>query len=87
MFNISLTFHCSLFVQAILCGNFWYKEYGLVQCSGHKQTAKDMSFLQQKAFPLLERLKQVLEDKQPSSFSPNACNQHLFGTESETKTP
>lgn len=66
----------------MLCGNFWYKEYGLIQCSVHRPTVKVMGLLQQIALPLLERLNQVLEDKQPASFSPNTCNQHISGTES-----
>ncbi|XP_030261233.1 uncharacterized protein LOC115574093 isoform X5 [Sparus aurata] len=65
--------------QAMLCGNFWYKEYGLIQCSVHRPTVKVMGLLQQIALPLLERLNQVLEDKQPASFSPNTCNQHISG--------
>ncbi|XP_038549320.1 uncharacterized protein si:dkey-103g5.4 [Micropterus salmoides] len=64
--------------QAVLSGNFWYKEYGLVQCSGHRPTVKVMDLLQQKALPLLERLNQLL-DKLPTSFSPNTCNQHISG--------
>eukprot|EP00064_Thunnus_orientalis_P004272 superscaffoldBa00000385_g4283 len=63
--------------QAVLCGNFWYREYGLVQCSEHRQTVNVMSLLQQKALPLLERLNQLLEDKQPASFSPNTCHRHI----------
>ncbi|XP_067362826.1 uncharacterized protein [Channa argus] len=65
--------------QAILCGNFWYKEYGLLQCCGHIATTKVMGLLQQKALPMLERLKQLLEDKIPPSCSPNAHNQHISG--------
>ncbi|KAM7399476.1 hypothetical protein PAMP_018747 [Pampus punctatissimus] len=65
--------------QAVLCGNFWYKEYGLVQCSGHRPTVRVMDVLQQKALPLLERLNQLLEDKHPASFSPNTCRQHISG--------
>ncbi|GAA6228396.1 uncharacterized protein LOC111665042 [Lates japonicus] len=65
--------------QAVLCGNFWYKEYGLVQCCKQRQSVKVTGLLQQKALPLLERLNQLLEDKQPASFSPNTCNQHISG--------
>ncbi|XP_042270426.1 uncharacterized protein si:dkey-103g5.4 [Thunnus maccoyii] len=65
--------------QAVLCGNFWYREYGLVQCSEHRPTVNVMSLLQQKALPLLERLNQLLEDKQPASFSPNTCHRHISG--------
>ncbi|KAM7413322.1 hypothetical protein PAMA_020625 [Pampus argenteus] len=67
--------------QAVLCGNFWYREYGLVQCSGHRPTVRVMDVLQQKALPLLERLNQLLEDKHPASFSPNTCHQHISGTD------
>ncbi|XP_037632372.1 uncharacterized protein si:dkey-103g5.4 [Sebastes umbrosus] len=65
--------------QAVLCGNFWYKEYGLVQCNGRRLTAEVRGLLQQMALPLLERLNQLLEDKQPASFSPNTCNHHMSG--------
>nr|XP_019943768.1 PREDICTED: uncharacterized protein LOC109630189 [Paralichthys olivaceus] len=64
--------------QAVLCGNFWYKDYGLVQCSRRRQT-KVMGLLQQKALPLLERLNQLLEGKQSASLSPNTCNRHVSG--------
>ncbi|XP_069546998.1 uncharacterized protein [Brachyistius frenatus] len=40
---------------------------------------KVMGLLQQKALPLLERLNQLLEEKQPASFSPNTCNHHISG--------
>ncbi|XP_029303072.1 uncharacterized protein LOC115018281 isoform X2 [Cottoperca gobio] len=66
--------------QAVLCGNFCYKEYGLFQCSGHKPTVGVRGLLQQMALPLLERLNQLLEDKQPDSFTPNTCNQHISGS-------
>ncbi|KAI9538610.1 hypothetical protein NQZ68_012262 [Dissostichus eleginoides] len=65
--------------QAVLCGNFCYKEYGLVQCSGRTPTVEVRGLLQQMALPLLEKLNQLLEDKQPACFSPNTCNQHISG--------
>lgn len=70
-----------LYVQALLCGNFWYKEYGLVLCSRHRPTVKVMGLFQQKALPLLERLNQLLEDKQAARFSPNTCHQLVSGTD------
>ncbi|KAE8295318.1 hypothetical protein D5F01_LYC06244 [Larimichthys crocea] len=73
--------------QALLCGNFWYREYGLVQCSVHRPTVKVMGLLQQIALPLLERLNQLLEDKQPASFSPNICNQHISESQKESAQP
>ncbi|KAJ4935626.1 hypothetical protein JOQ06_017157 [Pogonophryne albipinna] len=65
--------------QAVLCGNFCYKEYGLVQCIGRTPTVEVRGLLQQMALPLLEKLNQLLEDKQPACFSPNTCNQHISG--------
>ncbi|XP_040929476.2 uncharacterized protein si:dkey-103g5.4 isoform X2 [Betta splendens] len=65
--------------QAVLCGNFWYKEYGLVQSSGHVTAAKVMGFLKQKTLPLLETLKQLLEDKLPSSPSHQQISGFDFG--------
>ncbi|KAM6933261.1 uncharacterized protein FYW49_001628 [Xenentodon cancila] len=65
--------------QAVLCGSFWFREYGLVQCSGHKPHTRMMGLLQQRALPVLKRLSQLLEEKQPTSFSPSTCNQHISG--------
>ncbi|XP_071353450.1 uncharacterized protein [Trachinotus anak] len=56
--------------QALLCGNFWYKEFGLSQWQQQRQPV--IGLLQQKVLPLLERLNQLLEDKQPAT-----CNQHI----------
>ncbi|XP_056230182.1 uncharacterized protein si:dkey-103g5.4 [Seriola aureovittata] len=64
--------------QAVLCGNVWYKEFGLAQCQ--KQRQQVMGLIQQKVLPLLERLNQLLEDKQPASFFTNTCNQHSSGS-------
>lgn len=72
----------SVFVQAILCGNFWYIEYGLVQCSLHRPTVKVTALLQQRALPLLEKLNRLLEEKQLANFSPNTCNQPVSITQS-----
>ncbi|XP_041654027.1 uncharacterized protein si:dkey-103g5.4 [Cheilinus undulatus] len=63
--------------QAVLCGSFLYRDYSLFQCRVHRHPVKVMTLLQHKALPLLERLNQILEDKQPASFSPNICNQHV----------
>ncbi|XP_047451086.1 uncharacterized protein LOC125014093 [Mugil cephalus] len=71
--------------QALLCGNFWFKDYGLAPGSGHRLNVKMLGSLQQKALPLLERLNHLLEEKQPTSFSPNTCNQHMSGL--STKQP
>ncbi|KAM3615726.1 uncharacterized protein V6R79_006907 [Siganus canaliculatus] len=66
--------------QAVLCGNFWYKEYGLLHCSMHKPTAKVRGLLQEVASPLLERLNQLLQDKLPVNFFSNTTsNQHISG--------
>ncbi|XP_061576516.1 uncharacterized protein LOC133442523 [Cololabis saira] len=65
--------------QAVLCGNFWFREYGLVQCSGHEPNIRMMGLLQQRALPVLKRLSQLLGEKQPPSFSPSTCNQHISG--------
>lgn len=70
-----------LFVQALLRGDFCYKEYGLLLPSVHRHTVKVAGSLQQVALPLLERLKRLLEDKRPVSFSPNPCNQTTSGPE------
>ncbi|XP_041849904.1 uncharacterized protein si:dkey-103g5.4 isoform X3 [Melanotaenia boesemani] len=67
--------------QAVLCGNFWFKDYGLVHCSRHRPNMKWIGLLQQRALPLLERLNQLLDEKQSSSFSPNTCSQHISATD------
>ncbi|XP_078140393.1 uncharacterized protein LOC144539411 [Centroberyx gerrardi] len=65
--------------QAVLSGNFWYRDFGLARCSGPRPCVKVMGLVQQKALPLLERLSQLLEDKQPASLSPSTCRQHISG--------
>ncbi|KAG7479263.1 hypothetical protein JOB18_021861 [Solea senegalensis] len=64
--------------QAVLCGNFWYKDYGLIKCCGQRQT-KVSGLLQHKALPLLERLNQLLDEKHCASFSTNTSNRHISG--------
>ncbi|MEQ2298857.1 hypothetical protein AMECASPLE_009622 [Ameca splendens] len=63
--------------QAVLCGHFWFKDYGLVQCSENKPNITMMALLQQRAVPLLEKLNLILEGKPPTSLSSNICNQHI----------
>ncbi|KAM4627455.1 uncharacterized protein ACJ7VT_002401 isoform 1-T1 [Polymixia lowei] len=70
---------CADTAQAVLSGNFWYKDYGLSQCSGTRPCVKVLGLVQQKALPLLEKLSQLLEDKQPASLSPSTCPQHISG--------
>lgn len=70
-----------LFVQAVLSGDFCYKEYGLLQPCVHRHSVKVMGSLTQLALPLLERLNQLLEGKLPASFSTNPCNQTTSGSE------
>ncbi|CAG6003331.1 unnamed protein product [Menidia menidia] len=62
--------------QAVLCWNFWFKEYGLVQHRGQGLNKKVMGVLQQRALPLLEKLNHLLEEKQPASSFPSTCTQH-----------
>lgn len=84
LFNLHLFYHsdCPLFVQAVLRGDFCYKEYGLLQPYVHGHSvSKVMLSLQQVALPLLERLNQLLEDKLPASSSPSPCNQTTSGPE------
>ncbi|XP_036006035.1 uncharacterized protein si:dkey-103g5.4 [Fundulus heteroclitus] len=63
--------------QAVLCGHFWFKNYGLVQCSEYKPNITMTALLQQRAVPLLERLNLILEEKTPRSLSSNICKQHI----------
>ena len=69
-----------IFLQAVLCGKFWYKDYGLPHHDGFRADVKVVGLAQQKALPLLERLRQLLEDKQPMSLSPSTYWQHIGGT-------
>lgn len=63
----------------MLTGNYWYKEYGLVQYSGNTVSVKVMGLLREKALLLLERLNQLLEEKQQTGFLLNSCNQKVSG--------
>ncbi|KAF7198972.1 putative LOC107380336-like protein [Nothobranchius furzeri] len=65
--------------QAVLSGNFWFRDFGLVQSCVHKLNVTIPASLQQRALPLLERLIHLLEEKQPTGFSSNFCNQHISG--------
>lgn len=67
-------------VQAVLRGDFCYREYGLLQPRVHRRRAEVTGSLQKIALPLLERLNQLLEDKLPASFCPDACKQTASGT-------
>nr|XP_061828831.1 uncharacterized protein LOC133614686 [Nerophis lumbriciformis] len=59
--------------QAVLRGNFWFKEYGLIRFCRHRPAINILSLLQQKILPLLERMKQQV------TVTTNTC--HQFGTE------
>ena len=63
-----------------MCGKFWYKDYGLPHHDGLRADVRVVGLAQQKALPLLERLRQLLEDKQPMSLSPSTYWQHIGGT-------
>lgn len=65
----------------MLRGDFCYREYGLLQPCVHRRGAEVTGSLQKIALPLLERLNQLLEDKLPPSFSPDACKQTASGTD------
>ncbi|KAG7281741.1 hypothetical protein CRUP_028055 [Coryphaenoides rupestris] len=79
--NLQSTRHLSLLradtAQAVLCRKFWYKDYGLCQLDGPRPCVKVVGLVQQKALPLLEKLRQLLEDKQPTSLSPSTYWQHI----------
>ncbi|XP_075892174.1 uncharacterized protein LOC142895202 [Nelusetta ayraudi] len=68
--------------QAILSGNFWHKEYGLLQRCTHRPAVKVTALLQQLALPLLEKLNTLLEDKQPAGLSTSTCRQSVSATQS-----
>lgn len=85
--NCSLFFALSrppphLFLQAILSGNFWHKEYGLLQRCTHRPAVKVTALLQQLALPLLEKLNTLLEDKQPAGLSTSTWRQSLSAAQS-----
>ncbi|XP_054884666.1 uncharacterized protein LOC129359222 [Poeciliopsis prolifica] len=65
--------------QAVLCGQFWFKDYGLVQCSDYKPNITVMALLQQRVVPLLERLNVLLEEKPSTDLFSNMCNQQISG--------
>ncbi|XP_046891896.1 uncharacterized protein si:dkey-103g5.4 [Hypomesus transpacificus] len=70
--------------QAVLSRKFWYRDFGLGRPSGPawageaRTPVKVVGVAQQKTLVLLERLTQLLEQKQPS-LPPSACCQHLSG--------
>ncbi|XP_016525650.1 uncharacterized protein si:dkey-103g5.4 isoform X2 [Poecilia formosa] len=66
--------------QAVLCGQFWYKDYGLIQCSEYKPNVTMMALLQQRVVPLLERLNVILEEKPSTNLLSNICNQQISGS-------
>ncbi|KAK7882559.1 hypothetical protein WMY93_028733 [Mugilogobius chulae] len=63
--------------QAVLTGHFWYKEYGLVQFSGHRGIVNVIPLLREKALPLLERISQLLQDKHYPGLCLNPCHHKL----------
>ncbi|CAL8361243.1 unnamed protein product [Merluccius merluccius] len=63
---------------------FWYKDYGLSQHDGPRSCVKEVGLVQQKALPLLEKLRQLLEDKQPTSLYPSTYWQHISGISSQS---
>ncbi|KAJ3590432.1 hypothetical protein NHX12_008383 [Muraenolepis orangiensis] len=79
--NLQSSRHLSLLCAdtAVLCHKFWYKDYGLSQHDGPRPCVKVASLVQQKALPLLEKLRQLLEDKQPASLSPSTYWHHAGG--------
>nr|XP_057936579.1 uncharacterized protein LOC131134908 [Doryrhamphus excisus] len=57
--------------QAVLLGNFWYKEYGLIRLCRQRPAMNILGWLQQKILPLLERMDQQVP------VATDAC--HPFG--------
>ncbi|CAL8351040.1 unnamed protein product [Lota lota] len=81
--NLQSTRHLCLLrsdtAQAVLCRKFWYKDYGLPHHDGLRPDVRVVGLVQQKAPPLLEKLRQLLEDKQLISLSPSTYWQHIGG--------
>ncbi|XP_061538031.1 uncharacterized protein si:dkey-103g5.4 isoform X7 [Phycodurus eques] len=68
--------------QAVLCGNFWYREYGLIRFCQPRPTGNIVSLLQWKILPLLERMnQQFVGDKQQVTLKANTSHQCAFGTD------
>ncbi|XP_061637981.1 uncharacterized protein si:dkey-103g5.4 isoform X4 [Phyllopteryx taeniolatus] len=68
--------------QAVLCGNFWYREYGLIRFCQPRPTGNIVSLLQWKILPLLERMnQQFVGDKQQVTLKANTSHQCTFGTD------
>ncbi|XP_061684126.1 uncharacterized protein si:dkey-103g5.4 isoform X6 [Syngnathoides biaculeatus] len=66
--------------QAVLCGNFWYKEYGLIRFCQPKPSGNLASLLQWKLLPLLERMnQQFAADKQQATLNASGSHQWTFG--------
>ncbi|XP_030237257.1 uncharacterized protein LOC115561364 isoform X2 [Gadus morhua] len=81
--SLQSTRHLSLLrsdtAQAVLGRKFWYKHYGLPHHDRLRSDVRVVGLAQQKALPILERLRQLLEDKQPMSLSPSTYWQHIGG--------
>ncbi|XP_038154475.1 uncharacterized protein si:dkey-103g5.4 [Cyprinodon tularosa] len=70
--------------QGVLCGHFWFKNYGLVQGSEYKPSITMMALLQQRAVLLLERLNIILEEKPTSRYS-NIFNLQSSGDSTQSR--
>ncbi|XP_051935125.1 uncharacterized protein LOC127609336 isoform X2 [Hippocampus zosterae] len=67
--------------QEILCGNFWYKEYGLIRLCQPRPTGNVMSLLERKILPQLDRMnQQFVSHKQLVNLSTNRSHQYACDT-------
>ncbi|XP_057695565.1 uncharacterized protein si:dkey-103g5.4 isoform X2 [Corythoichthys intestinalis] len=68
--------------QAVLRGNVWYKEYGLIRFCQRRPTGNVVSSLQRKILSLLEKIDRRFEGQEQQTALPsNTSHQHTFPTD------
>ncbi|KTF80235.1 hypothetical protein cypCar_00019259, partial [Cyprinus carpio] len=81
------TLHCARQVcqlradiaQSLVCGTFWYKDFGMLQPKGVRNPLKVIAMTQQKILPRLERLIQLLEETKALGQSTSTQRQQSSG--------
>ncbi|XP_028321414.1 uncharacterized protein LOC114474973 [Gouania willdenowi] len=67
----------TIVAKEVLCRNLWFREYGLIQHTTCRLNMRATGLLHFSALPLIEKLIQLLEEKQSASFSSSVCNQQV----------
>ncbi|XP_062872784.1 uncharacterized protein LOC134334418 isoform X2 [Trichomycterus rosablanca] len=70
--------------EAMLSGEFWYRDYSPLQLKGEKNPLKAMAVMQHRILPQLERLIQLLEESKRSTFFTSSRDQRSSGKDWNT---